>query len=64
MFIIVDFALPNKGDSLLDTYHKWRARATNKVCCDYALHMGIASWSDEVNLNRFFYTKIIIIVFI
>lgn len=51
MYVIVDFALPSKGESLLDTYHKWRARATNKVCCDYALHMGVSSWSEEVNLN-------------
>lgn len=48
MFIVVDFVLPNKGESLLDAYHKWRTRATNKVCCDYALHVGIPSWSDEV----------------
>lgn len=51
MFIIVDFVLPNKGESLLDAYHKWRTRATNKVCCDYALHIGVTSWSDEVSFN-------------
>jgi len=51
MFIIVDFVLPSKGESLLDAYHKWRTRATNKVCCDYALHIGVTSWSDEVSFN-------------
>ncbi|XP_025196218.1 dihydropyrimidinase isoform X1 [Melanaphis sacchari] len=46
--MIIDFVLPSKGESLLDAYHKWRTRATNKVCCDYALHIGITSWSDQV----------------
>ncbi|VVC30390.1 Hypothetical protein CINCED_3A004801 [Cinara cedri] len=46
--MIMDFALPDKDESLIDVYHKWRARATNKVCCDYALHIGIAKWSAEV----------------
>lgn len=57
MYIIVDFVLPNKDESLLDAYHKWRTRATNKVCCDYALHVGVPSWSDQVNLNLFLYNK-------
>jgi len=47
--------LPNKDESLLDAYHKWRTRATNKVCCDYALHMGIRSWSDEVKYKSLSY---------
>lgn len=51
--VTVDFVLPNKGESLLDAYHKWRTRATNKVCCDYGLHMGVPSWSDEVNFDFF-----------
>lgn len=51
LFISVDFVLPNKGESILDAYHKWRTRATNKVCCDYSLHVGLVSWSDQVNLK-------------
>lgn len=51
----MDFVLPNKDESLLDAYHKWRTRATNKVCCDYALHVGIRNWSDEVKYKRLFY---------
>lgn len=46
--MIIDFVIPSKGEPLLDAYHKWRTRATNKVCCDYALHMCVVSWSDEV----------------
>lgn len=51
LFIPVDFALPNKGESILDAYHKWRTRAANKVCCDFALHVGLVTWSDQVNFK-------------
>ncbi|XP_050426031.1 dihydropyrimidinase isoform X2 [Adelges cooleyi] len=46
--MIIDFALSSKGESLMDTYQKYRTRATNKVCCDYGLHVCISSWSDQV----------------
>lgn len=52
-FNIVDSVMPSKGESLLDAYHKWKTRATNKVCCDYALHVGVISWSDQVYFRRF-----------
>ncbi|KAL1459166.1 hypothetical protein WDU94_011173 [Cyamophila willieti] len=45
---IIDFALPRRGQSLLDTYKNWRQKADEKVCCDYALHMGITWWSEQV----------------
>lgn len=46
--ITVDFAIPKKGESLIDTYGSWRRKADEKVCCDYALHVGVTSWSDKV----------------
>ncbi|CAO1401257.1 unnamed protein product [Diamesa serratosioi] len=46
---IIDFILPKKGQSLLDAYESWRSRADKKVCCDYALHMGITWWSKSVS---------------
>ncbi|XP_050526848.1 dihydropyrimidinase isoform X2 [Daktulosphaira vitifoliae] len=45
--MIIDFVLPNKDESLIDTYQKWRSRATNKVCCDYGLHVAVTSWSKQ-----------------
>lgn len=46
--MIMDFALPSRGESLVEAYHKWRAWADAKVCCDYALHVGVTWWGDKV----------------
>lgn len=46
--MIIDFALPTRGESLLNAYNTWRERADEKVCCDYGLHVGITWWSEEV----------------
>ncbi|KAJ8291069.1 hypothetical protein GJAV_G00021020 [Gymnothorax javanicus] len=46
--MIVDFAIPQRGESLLETYDKWRSKADAKVCCDYSLHMAVTWWSDMV----------------
>jgi len=46
--MIIDFAIPKKGESLVDAYVSWRQKADEKVCCDYALHVGVTWWSDRV----------------
>ncbi|XP_075146954.1 dihydropyrimidinase-like [Haematobia irritans] len=61
---IIDYVLPEKGESLVEAYDNWRAWADPKVCCDYALHMGLTWWSksvcsemkimcDELGINSF-----------
>ncbi|CAH2099119.1 unnamed protein product [Euphydryas editha] len=45
---VIDFVLPEKGQSLIEAYNNWRQRADSKVCCDYALHVGVTWWSPSV----------------
>ncbi|XP_050671760.1 dihydropyrimidinase isoform X2 [Leptidea sinapis] len=45
---VMDFVLPQKGQSLIEAYSNWRSRADSKVCCDYALHVGVTWWSPSV----------------
>lgn len=45
---IINFAIPQKKESILDMYFSERQKADSKVCCDYALHMGVTHWSDQV----------------
>lgn len=40
--------MPNKGQSLIEAYDEWRSWADPKVCCDYALHVGVTWWSKSV----------------
>lgn len=46
--MIMDFVMPQIGESMEDAYRKWRRRADTEVVCDYALHMGITWWDDDV----------------
>ncbi|KAJ8707396.1 hypothetical protein PYW08_010648 [Mythimna loreyi] len=45
---VIDFVLPQKGQSLLEAYNNWREKADGKVCCDYGLHVGVTWWSPSV----------------
>lgn len=54
---LVDFALPQRGESLVEAYHRWRSWADPKVCCDYALHVGVTWWSDKVFMHYILLVK-------
>ena len=44
----MDHVIPTKGQSLADTYNKWREQADSTVCCDYGLHVGVTSWNNKI----------------
>ncbi|XP_031760022.1 dihydropyrimidinase isoform X1 [Xenopus tropicalis] len=46
--MVIDFAIPKKGESLIEAYETWRSWADPKVCCDYSLHVAVTWWSDKV----------------
>ncbi|BES89793.1 Amidohydrolase family [Nesidiocoris tenuis] len=46
--MIMDFVIPEKGESLVEAYFKMRDIADAKVCCDYALHVSLPWWSDQI----------------
>ncbi|WP_298497037.1 dihydropyrimidinase [uncultured Maritimibacter sp.] len=45
--MVVDFALPNPGESLLDALQRWDNKST-KAHCDYSFHMAVTWWSEQV----------------
>ena len=45
--MIVDFCIPDPGQSMLAAYQDWR-RKSEKAACDYGFHMAVTSWSKQV----------------
>ncbi len=45
---VVDFATQNKGERLSDALNNWHVKAFGKSSCDYAFHMAISDWNDDV----------------
>ena len=45
--MVVDFALPNPGESLLDALKRWDNKST-RANCDYSFHMAVTWWGEQV----------------
>ena len=45
---IVDFACPNKGESLHHGLDLWHRKADGKCWCDYGFHVTIDDWNAEI----------------
>ena len=45
--MVVDFALPNQGESLLDAIKRWDNKST-RANCDYSFHMAVTWWGEQV----------------
>ena len=46
--MIIDFAIPNPQQNILETYHQWRDWAEKSVS-DYSFHVAITWWDDTVH---------------
>lgn len=45
--MIIDFAIPNPGTSLVDAWKEWQAKA-EKAAADYSFHVAVTWWSEQV----------------
>jgi dihydropyrimidinase len=45
--MVVDFCLPNPGQSLLEAIQRWDNK-TSRASCDYSFHMAITWWGEQV----------------
>lgn len=45
---VVDFATQNKGEKLSDALNNWHVKAFANSSCDYAFHMAICDWREDV----------------
>lgn len=45
---VIDFACPNKGESLQYGLDLWHKKADGRTACDYGFHMTIDDWNESV----------------
>ena len=45
--MVVDFCLPEPGQSLLDALKRWDNKST-RASCDYSFHMSVTWWGEQV----------------
>lgn len=46
---VIDFACPNKGESLRFGLSLWHKKADGRSSCDYGFHMTIDDWNESVS---------------
>ena len=45
---VIDFACPNKGESLQYGLELWHKKADGRTFCDYGFHMTIDDWNESI----------------
>ena len=45
---VIDFACPNKGESLQYGLELWHKKADGNTACDYGFHMTIDDWNEQI----------------
>lgn len=46
--MVIDFACPNKGESLQYGLDLWHKKADGRTACDYGFHMTIDDWNENI----------------
>ena len=46
--MVIDFACPNKGETLQYGLDLWHKKAEGKTACDYGFHMTIDDWNESI----------------
>lgn len=46
---IIDFATQEKGETLKQALEHWHTKSDGKSSCDYAFHLAIGDWNQEIN---------------
>jgi len=46
---VVDFATPDKGETLAHGLRRWQQKAQGKAACDYGFHMTIDDWNEGIS---------------
>lgn len=46
--LVIDFACPNKGETLAYGLDLWHKKADGRSSCDYAFHMTIDDWNEGI----------------
>lgn len=46
--MVIDFACPNKGETLQYGLDLWHKKAGGKTACDYGFHMTIDDWNEGI----------------
>lgn len=46
---VIDFAAPDKGETLAGGLARWRRKAEGKCACDYGFHMTIDDWNEGIS---------------
>ena len=46
--MVIDFACPNKGETLGYGLSLWHKKADGRTSCDYGFHMTIDDWNEEI----------------
>ena len=47
--MVVDFAAPDKGESLASGLRRWREKSEGRTACDYGFHMTIDDWNEDIS---------------